>query len=55
VAEAVDRSEEAQELLEDFDTSLADGAEQIKKADAAGRGFVLADGYLGGCPGSRRT
>jgi ABC-type Fe3+-hydroxamate transport system substrate-binding protein len=48
VAEAVDRSEEAQELLEDFDTSLADGAEQIKKADAAGRGFVLADGYLEG-------
>lgn len=48
VAQAVDRSEQAQELLADFDAALADGTQKLEQAGAAGRGFVLADGYLEG-------
>lgn len=48
VADAVDRSDEAQALLDDFDAAVADGAQQVSDAGLDGRGFVLADGYLEG-------
>ncbi len=48
VAEAVGRTDKAEELLAGFDQTLADGARKVAEAGAAGRGFVLADGYLEG-------
>ncbi len=48
VAEVVDRTDEADALLEDLDAALAEGAEAVEAADATGKGFVLADGWIDG-------
>lgn len=48
VAEVVDRKDEAQVLLDEFDAALAEAAQRISDAGLEGRGFVLADGYLEG-------
>lgn len=48
VAEAVGRTEAAEQLLADFDAALADGAEAIVDAGLAGTSFSLADGWQEG-------
>jgi ABC-type Fe3+-hydroxamate transport system substrate-binding protein len=48
VAEAVDRTDEAAELIEDFDAALAEGAQQTEDAGLSGKGFAMADGFLEG-------
>ncbi|MEX0836527.1 MAG: iron-siderophore ABC transporter substrate-binding protein [Nitriliruptor sp.] len=48
VAEAVDRSDQADELLADLDAALADGSEQLDAAGVAGDRFALADGWVEG-------
>ncbi|MFG2050508.1 ABC transporter substrate-binding protein [Micromonospora sp. NPDC048935] len=48
IAKAVGRTTEAQKLLTDFDTAIADGRKKIADAGAAGRPFAIADGWKEG-------
>ncbi|MER7893199.1 iron-siderophore ABC transporter substrate-binding protein [Micromonospora sp. NPDC094482] len=48
IAKAVGKTAEAEKLLADFDTALADGKKKIADAGAAGRPFVIADGWKEG-------
>ncbi|MEU8298712.1 iron-siderophore ABC transporter substrate-binding protein [Micromonospora sp. NPDC048909] len=48
IAKAVGKTVEADKLLADFDAALADGRKKIADAGAAGRPFVIADGWKEG-------
>lgn len=48
IAEAVGREEEAEAVLADLDTTLADATAALADADMDGEDFLLADGYLQG-------
>lgn len=48
IAKAVGKDAEASRQLKDFDAALADAKQKIADAGAAGRGFVMADGYSSG-------
>ncbi|MFE0528319.1 ABC transporter substrate-binding protein [Micromonospora parva] len=48
IAKAVGKTTEAQKLLADFDTAIADGKRKIADAGAAGRPFAIADGWKEG-------
>jgi len=48
IATAVGQVDEAEALLADFDTALADGEQQIADAGAAGAQFAMADGWRQG-------
>ena len=48
IAEAVGRTTEAEKLLADFDAAFADGRKAIADAGAAGKPFVIADGWKEG-------
>ncbi|MEU7845797.1 iron-siderophore ABC transporter substrate-binding protein [Micromonospora parva] len=48
IAKAVGKTTEAQKLLADFDTAIADGKKKIADAGAAGRPFAIADGWKEG-------
>ncbi|GIJ27338.1 ABC transporter substrate-binding protein [Micromonospora qiuiae] len=48
IATAVGRTAEAERLLADFDTAIADGKKKIADAGAAGRPFAIADGWKEG-------
>ncbi|MFD6680271.1 ABC transporter substrate-binding protein [Micromonospora parva] len=48
IAKAVGKTTEAQKLLADFDTAIADGKKKIADAGAAGRPFATADGWKEG-------
>ncbi|WP_236050856.1 ABC transporter substrate-binding protein [Nonomuraea cypriaca] len=48
IATAVGKTTEATGLLADLDAALADGKERIAAAGAAGRAFVMADGWKEG-------
>jgi ABC-type Fe3+-hydroxamate transport system substrate-binding protein len=48
IATAVGRVAEAEALLADFDTALADGRQRIADAGAAGAEFAMADGWSQG-------
>jgi iron complex transport system substrate-binding protein len=48
IATAVGREEQAEALLADLDTALADGREQIAGAGAEGQHFAMADGWQQG-------
>ncbi|MFI6262624.1 ABC transporter substrate-binding protein [Micromonospora sp. NPDC051006] len=48
IAKAVGKTAEADKLLADFDAALADGKKKIADAGAAGRPFVIADGWKEG-------
>ncbi|MFC3502472.1 ABC transporter substrate-binding protein [Micromonospora krabiensis] len=48
IAKAVGKTAEADKLLADFDAALADGRKKIADAGAAGRPFVIADGWKEG-------
>jgi iron complex transport system substrate-binding protein len=48
VAEAVDRTARADELIADFDAAVAAGAKAIEDAGVAGRSFTMADGWQQG-------
>ncbi|MET7376757.1 ABC transporter substrate-binding protein [Micromonospora arida] len=48
IAKAVGKTTEAEKLLADFDTAIADGKKKIADAGAAGRPFAIADGWKEG-------
>jgi iron complex transport system substrate-binding protein len=48
VAQAVDRTQKADELISAFDSAVADGKKKIADAGAAGRSFTMADGWQQG-------
>jgi iron complex transport system substrate-binding protein len=48
IATAVGRTTEAEKLLADFDTALAEGKKKIADAGAAGKPFAIADGWKEG-------
>ncbi|MGC4892379.1 ABC transporter substrate-binding protein [Micromonospora sp. DT31] len=48
IATATGRTAQADKLLADFDTALADGRRKIADAGAAGRQFAIADGWKQG-------
>ncbi|MER5455175.1 iron-siderophore ABC transporter substrate-binding protein [Micromonospora sp. NPDC002389] len=48
IAAAVGRTAEAEKLLADFDTAIADGKKKIADAGAAGKPFAIADGWKEG-------
>lgn len=48
IATAVGKDTEAKQILDDFDTALADAKQQIADAGAAGQSFVMADGWQDG-------
>lgn len=48
IAEAVGKTDAAEQLLADFDAAVADGAQQIADAGLEGREFTMADGYQEG-------
>lgn len=48
VAEAVGRTDEAEALLGELDTTLAEGAQQLADAGLDGTAFALADGWVEG-------
>jgi iron complex transport system substrate-binding protein len=48
IAEAVGKTDEADKVLEDLDTTLAEGREQIAEAGAEGQKFAMADGWQEG-------
>ena len=48
IAKAVGKTDEAEQILEDFDARLADGREQIAAAGATGHKFAMADGWREG-------
>ncbi|MFD1936269.1 MULTISPECIES: ABC transporter substrate-binding protein [Nonomuraea] len=48
IATAVGRTAEADKLLADLDTTLADGKARLAAAGAAGKPFVMADGWKDG-------
>ncbi|WP_428965690.1 ABC transporter substrate-binding protein [Micromonospora fluostatini] len=48
VATAVGKTAEAEKLLADFDTAIADGKKKIADAGAAGKSFAIADGWKEG-------
>ncbi|TBL28994.1 iron-siderophore ABC transporter substrate-binding protein [Verrucosispora sp. SN26_14.1] len=48
IAVAVGKTAEAEKLLADFDTAIADGKKKIADAGAAGKPFAIADGWKEG-------
>lgn len=48
IATAVGKDAEAEGILADFDTALAEGKQKIADAGAAGQSFVIADGWQDG-------
>ncbi len=48
IAQAVGRSERAETVIEEFETTLADGAEAVAAADLPGTDFVYLDGWIQG-------
>ncbi|MFI7022167.1 ABC transporter substrate-binding protein [Micromonospora sp. NPDC049900] len=48
IAAAVGKTAEAEKLLADFDTAVADGKKKIADAGAAGKPFAIADGWKEG-------
>ncbi|MDG4798790.1 iron-siderophore ABC transporter substrate-binding protein [Micromonospora sp. WMMD1082] len=48
IATAVGKTAEAEKLLADFDAAIADGKKKIADAGAAGKPFVIADGWKEG-------
>ncbi|WP_432050700.1 ABC transporter substrate-binding protein [Verrucosispora sp. NA02020] len=48
IAAAVGKTAEAEKLLADFDTAIADGKKKIADAGAAGKPFAIADGWKEG-------
>ncbi|BCJ57517.1 ABC transporter substrate-binding protein [Micromonospora endophytica] len=48
IAAAVGKTAEAEKLLADFDTALAEGKQKIADAGAAGKPFAIADGWKEG-------
>jgi ferric hydroxamate transport system substrate-binding protein len=48
IAEAVGRTDHAQQVLTDLDDTLADGRRRLDDAGAAGTPFALADGWIEG-------
>lgn len=48
VAQAVGRTERAEELISAFDAAVADGKKKITDVGAAGRSFTMADGWQQG-------
>jgi ABC-type Fe3+-hydroxamate transport system substrate-binding protein len=48
IAEATGREERADEVLEQFDTDLAEAKEAVADSDAAGTEFVYFDGWIDG-------
>ncbi|MGW0434843.1 ABC transporter substrate-binding protein [Micromonospora sp. NPDC003197] len=48
IAAATGKTAEAQKLLADFDTAIADGKKKIADAGAAGHQFAIADGWMQG-------
>jgi len=48
IAEAVGKTDEAEQLLADFDEAIAEGARRIADAGLEGREFAMADGYQEG-------
>ncbi|MEO3770490.1 iron-siderophore ABC transporter substrate-binding protein [Micromonospora sp. B9E7] len=48
IAKAVGKTTEAEKLLADFDTAIADGKKKIADAGAAGQPFAIADGWKEG-------
>jgi len=48
IAEATGREERAEEVIADFDATLAEGQEALAGTDAEGTEFVYFDGYLTG-------
>lgn len=48
IAQATGREERAQEVLDEFDATLAEGREALAGTDAEGTEFVYFDGYIDG-------
>lgn len=48
IATAVGKDAEAEQILADFDTALADGKQKVADAGLAGEKFAIADGWLEG-------
>jgi ferric hydroxamate transport system substrate-binding protein len=48
IAEAVGATDEAEQILEDFDADLADAEQRLEDAGAAGSRFAMADGWKEG-------
>ncbi len=48
IAKAVGKTAEAEKLLADFDTAIAEGRKKIADAGAAGKPFAIADGWQEG-------
>ncbi len=48
LAEAVGRTDKAQQVLADLDAKIAEGREQINAAGATGSTFAMADGWMEG-------
>lgn len=48
IAEAVGKTDEADTVLEEFDTALADGTAALEEADVAGQSFAMVDGWTDG-------
>ncbi|WP_341720130.1 iron-siderophore ABC transporter substrate-binding protein [Micromonospora sp. FIMYZ51] len=48
IAQAVGRTTEAEKLLADLDTAIAEGKQKIAEAGATGKSFAIADGWKEG-------
>ena len=48
IAQAVGRSDKAEQVLADLDTKIAEGRERIEAAGATGSTFAMADGWMEG-------
>ncbi|NED99885.1 ABC transporter substrate-binding protein [Phytoactinopolyspora halotolerans] len=48
IATAVGKDDEAEQILADFDATLADGRQQLEDAGVAGEQFAMADGWMEG-------